>query len=505
MAALVLIVFAACTKIDTTQLGDDLIPEVDNIHTFDTVLSVVANNYIVEDSTRLNASDLHMVGGISDDPVFGKTRSSMFFEMMPANFPTILATDSARTLPENGFDSAVLILNYVGYYGDSASDVHLKLYDVAQKMIYDKYIRPEYNIKGVSKELGTLSAGSRLLGEKTIKAIQFKDSIEIRRGTRDSVYEKVANQLRIPLDPTFAKELFLRDSSTFSSDSAFREFFTGFALVPESNANALFYFSLSGSKVEFFVRQKNTMSDGVQLIDTTKFAITFNSSCGHAIQFDRDRTGAEVEQHIAFEDAGKDEIYIQATPGTAAKITVPGIPQLASMNRVIHRAELRVTQLGYSEPAQMLPPNGLYLDVKTDVNQNIYKGIPIDLSPYTPYYCYPAEEISFGYFGGITRYEKSASLPTDSAAVYRFNLTRYVQSVVTRGETFHELRLSAPFYNFYENCANSSTAYPVQVFPFVGGGTIINPVGRGRIKLAGGTAAVDPAIRMHLRVIYSKL
>ena len=34
-----------CTKIDSTKLGQGLIPTVDNIHTFDTSLNVIAKNF----------------------------------------------------------------------------------------------------------------------------------------------------------------------------------------------------------------------------------------------------------------------------------------------------------------------------------------------------------------------------------------------------------------------------------------------------------------------------
>ena len=49
----------ACTKIDTTHLGSDLIPSVDNVNTFETTLDVVANNYIGNEEYRLNTSNPH--------------------------------------------------------------------------------------------------------------------------------------------------------------------------------------------------------------------------------------------------------------------------------------------------------------------------------------------------------------------------------------------------------------------------------------------------------------
>lgn len=503
-----LTVFAACTKIDTTKLGTDLIPAVDNINTFESILPVVANNYIVQDSTRLNAGDAHVVGGITDDPVFGKSSSAIFFEMKPASFPFLAhPTDTSISKTNVVFDSAVLILNYLGYYGDSDRVVDMKLYQVDDLMQYDTLTRPEYNIQATPKSGVQLTANhAKLWGEKSMKANRFKDSIEIRRGTRDTVYEKVVNQLRIPLNQTLARELFFQDSTAaagkFYSDSAFKTYLRGFALEATGTPNTLLYFALGSGKIQFYYRNNVLATTS----DTTSSTITFNSRCAHAIKFDRDRTGAQVNTLATQTDnwtTGYDDIYIQATPGTAAKIKIPGIDTFKLTNRVIHRAELRVTQLTSKEQLQRTPPNALYLDIRFDTVKNIYKGVPYDLSPYQAYYCYPAEDINFSYFGGITRYEKPVA--GDSSATYNFNLTRYLQGIVTRGDDQYELRLSAPFYNFYENCANGSTTYPQQVFPLTISSSAINPIGRGRVKVAGGGPTVPQNVRMQLRVIYSKL
>jgi hypothetical protein len=506
-AALLLTVFAACTKIDTTQLGTDLIPAVDNINTFEAILPVVANNYIVDDSTRLNASDAHMVGGISTDPIFGKSSSTLFFEMKPASFPFLPHSKDSVTGANVGFDSAVLILNYLGHYGDSNNLVQLKLYEVNENLQRDTLLKPEYNIQAQSTSGQPLTINmAKVWGEKSMKPVQFKDTIQIRRGVRDTVYESVSNQLRIPLNPTFAKQLFEQDSTAtgaFYNDSAFKSYLKGFALKAEGTPEALLYFSLASSKIQFYYRQ----NPGSAVQDTTSSTITFNSVCGHAVKFDRDRQGSEVNALASQTEDwtnGYDNIFIQATPGTAAKIRIKGIDTFKLTNRVIHRAELRVTQLNSAEQQQRIPPNALYLDINFNPTKNIYKGVPYDLSPYSVYYCYPADDINFSYFGGITRYEKPAP-GKDSLATYHFNLTRYLQGVVTRGDDQYEFRLSAPFYNFYENCANGSSTNPQQVFPFSFSGTALNPLGRGRVKVAGGGAAVPQDIRMQLRVIYSKL
>jgi hypothetical protein len=58
-----------CTKIDTTTLGADLVPAVDNISTFADTLNVIGTQGFFKDSTILNGTDDHILGAITNDPV----------------------------------------------------------------------------------------------------------------------------------------------------------------------------------------------------------------------------------------------------------------------------------------------------------------------------------------------------------------------------------------------------------------------------------------------------
>src|SRR6185503_771737 len=94
-----LILFISCKKInEATELGGDLIPPVDNISTFDTLLTVEAYNDLFtlggpvsdtlkEDSTLSDYRYEQFLGLISSDPFFGQTDAQMYFELKPLSFP----------------------------------------------------------------------------------------------------------------------------------------------------------------------------------------------------------------------------------------------------------------------------------------------------------------------------------------------------------------------------------------------------------------------------------
>lgn len=481
----------SCTKIDSTTLGADLLPVVDNINTFESILDIHASNVIPDDSTRIFANDLHVVGGIDIDPLFGESRSSLFYEMKPSFYPFLITTDSIIK-----FDSAVMVLSYAGYYGDSASPVSFKLYETTTPVNRDTAPTPFYTFQP-----NLAPNFSKFLGQKIMEPRWFRDTVAIKRG--DSVVRKVTNQLRIRLDQAYAEALFFQDTAdgAFKSDSLFDAAYKGFALVPEGAANALMYFNLNTevSRIEFYFRSKRK---GVDQIDTTQAGFGFTGLCGHAIKFDRNRTGAEINQHLNPDPIkGNENIYIQSAPGTYALLKIPGIDTLT--NRVIHRAEIRVTELeANTNPlvSQLTPSPVLFLDVADTANT--FKGVPYDMTPFTNYFCFPNQTIEYFYFGGQTRFEQ---VNGENLAVYRLNITRHLQSILTRKEPKFNFRLSTPYYLYYRNCANPNGLFPTNYFILRNGlNEVANLPGRGRLRVAGGNHP-DPKKRMQLRIIYSKL
>src|SRR5690606_26329893 len=92
LAAFSIFVFSSCKKInEATDLGGGLIPPIDNINTFDTIITVEAfndifpftGNPLLDDSARTSRTDEQFLGVISNDPFFGRTDARMFFEMKP--------------------------------------------------------------------------------------------------------------------------------------------------------------------------------------------------------------------------------------------------------------------------------------------------------------------------------------------------------------------------------------------------------------------------------------
>jgi len=480
----ILLFATACTKIDTTRLGSDLIPIVDNVNTFDTLLDVSTRNLPLSDSTYLSKSELHAIGNITTDPLFGKTTASLYMETMPAIFPSAFAKDSLIEV-----DSIVLSLRYQGNYGDSSgflNSVNFKVLKVTDPVplhadtlgFFPAYYKLNKSfITGVE------------LGSKFYPKIKnIGDTVNVRR---DSTRYRVANQIRIVLNKTDAGLLsILRDSQALKSDTAFRTFFKGFkveASVGGSNG-ALAYVNLldTATRLEYYIRKRNGAKT-----DTTSVSYFCGSNAAHANNIVRNVIGAEIQTNFSSDSL----LYIYTTPGSYGRISIPGLKALT--NRIVHRAELKIIQIpdALSLSGVFTPPPYLYLDrFDTAIDKVKYNPIPFDLNPSVGYSCFPSSEgIDYNYFGGILPYRRVINGQT--AFEYNFNLTRYVQSIVTRRVSSLDLRVSSAKFAEYFDCTG------VQYVAVTG-----NNVAEGRVKVGGGATKNSPfPYKMQLRIIYSRL
>lgn len=469
--------FASCKKInEATDIGGDLIPQIDNVNTFDTTLEVQTFNKLftrTTDSTRSNISVTQFLGSINNDPLFGKTEASLFFELLPTTLKTPFPFDKSNLIE---LDSIVLVLNYTGLVGDSVMPQQVRVYEIAN----------DQHLKGDSSYLirnEVFTAGQPLGPTKTFLPKDLNDSVTVFR-------EKAKNQLRIPLDKSFGFRLLNYDSTTqYISDSAFKTYFNGFAVVPENNGmgNGLISVNISdtNTKLAIYTRYKNgdKTDTAVTYFRPKISATTGGYATGSANLIKRDYSGAEIANSVEGDDAD-DLLYIQNAPGSYATIKIPGLAGLS--NRLIHRAELIVEQVHHPSDNTFTTPTYLYLDAVDSSIQSYYRTIPYD-AEYSP----STSQIDLLSFGGVGK------LAQNNSYIWRFNLSRYVQHVVNGTEPVYTLRLSSPFY-FSElislgGSASSGTPQFVRLNP---------TYTAGRVRLGGGN---HPDQKMRLRIVYSKL
>jgi Domain of unknown function (DUF4270) len=493
VAAVLTCVVTACNKLDTTDIGSGLIPPVDNVKTFDTLLTVVAAQGFEIDSTKVSSTEDLPLGFIAttNDPVFGKTTANLFLQFKPAFFPYNIG-NANDTL--NGFgaklDSVVLCLSYRGFYGDSSLGSQIKL-DVrtigGSAMNTDFTDTALYNFKYRPTGMGNIIGSAVIDAKMPLQKVVFTNK-------RDSV----VNQIRIKItDAAFINALYSRDTlpasanNSFRNDSLWKLFNRGFAITVDSNyspaGKLLLYTNLTEAttRLEIHYQKRNNGK-----LDTVFTSLPFNrqasntsSRSAYANNISRTYMGAEI-----LSSPSPTAVYIQASPGTYAALTIPDLSTLS--NRIIHRAELIMEQVPGNTfvDGYMRPPGYLYID-RIDTG-GFFRPIPYDLAPDINYGVYPGlVNFNFNYFGGFVRSKLDAF--GNPISFYSFNISRYVQGIVTRKENNLPLRLYAPFQLDY---TKQLGVFGLEQFR--------NSIAFGRVKLGAGNNA---NYRMRLRIVYSRI
>ena len=403
-----------CNK--STILGGGLIPPGDFVNAEDTVLTnIIANNILRYDSSIANGQGAYqkILGSITTDPVFGRTHAFVYTQVsLPQNAFTFDGTGQI-------LDSVVLSLSYNGYTGDSAAPQTFRVYRMSEpgftidsNYAYNKPL--QYN-------------PGELLGTVTVSPLTLRDSV--------SIYgEKESAQLRIKLSNAFGNDLLQQKSDgAFATDSSFREYLKGFAIVPDTNLGTnrnMIYLDLSNSNTKLTVFYKNSTDDSLRA------TMNFDQyASAHANYFTRNYNGSQAGQFINTGNPNGDSIlFLNASPGLYTKLTIPGLENFP--NVLINKAELVITQIT-SGTGDM---NNIFTEPGSLSLQQYTNGDTTKI---------PADYYSIGgadYFGGTRKV--ITNFGGVQVVQYTFNLANTVQRFIKKLDTNNGFRLAAysPLY-----------------------------------------------------------
>lgn len=469
--SLITVVFGSCTKIKSTDIGTELLPTIDKLSTFDTLLPVVTENFLFGDSALpVIGKDFqgraveHVVGSVSNDPMFGTTEASIFMELKPPGYKYYFENvKDSLTL-----DSVVLCLKWNRTWGDTNAVQKLNVYELSEQIRND-----------TSYTSNAFFNYSTLLGSRSFAPKILDDSVYLFRQT-------LARQLRIKLSDAFGKKLLTADSANgqpYATDSLFRAFFKGLAIVPESagaSGNALMGFALSDTNTHLVLHYKVQKGGKIDTV-YKKFSFDNVALGGNANRIIRKTAGSEMAKHLTQTAGGDSLLYIQSSPGSYATVRMPSLSgfKAAKGNVMIHLAELVMEQV--ADPTSMVEPyltvpNVLYLDYLDTITKKQKPFLQDAL---------PAGQFDPLLFGGLATDMISPSGQKISG--YRIYITRYVQNIITRNSANFPLYLYAPY----------SVAYSDLFIGFS-----VNRLAEGRVRIGGGTHSRQ---RMRLRLVYTKI
>lgn len=435
--------------------------EVDPATDINTVLvdtSTVTTQLQKIDSLRANFNNTSVLGYFKD-PIFGTTTANLAVAL---SLPS--SNYSFGTNPT--LDSAVLVLPFVNFYGDSLNTNYAVEVRQLNEEVFNQTQKAYYNTKH-------WNVNPTLIGSANFAAA-YKDSITIQdivAGAKDTV-KRVPAQLRIKLDPNFiTNNILLIDSLKKINNKAFNDFFKGLYISLNKNTTTnnggLFTFNTSTSgaaRLDLFY--KTTATTGT--LDTLSTSFNIDGSLGNAVnEIDWNLSGTDVETALQ-NNSNSNALFLNGLSGTQVKIDFPYIQKIKSLgtNVAINRAVLELQVVGGTDaPYAPIPQLKIF---RWDIAHRP-RFVP-DEDPTDNRYIGP------GYIGG---YYNSVTKS------YLFNLTGYIQDL-----------MSGRIQNYGTFITTFNTSAPT------GGELSFDPFSLGRAVVG---RANNPSYKARLKIYYTDL
>lgn len=405
----ILLATNACKK--AAIVGLQVTPEDDLLNSTFTDTVSIRTYSVYEDSIRTdNGIANRSLLGDFRDPVFGSTQAAIIGQL-------VLSRNDLKFGANTVLDSAVLILSYTGFYGDSASKFTLQVNELTESLNPEAayYSTKKYNV------------GNSVVGVKTFVP-KTKDSIKVavvRPGRTDTLL-KVPAQLRIPINTDFINAKIINaNPASLVSTTSFTQEFKGLAIRVDKAATVgtggmmLFdLFTVGKSKLTIYYK-----SNGERLsfdFDMNNIGAVFNA-------FTHDYTGTAVAAQIQNPKQAHQVSYVQSLAGVRTKLEFPQLKHLTDSGMIaIHKAELIVPiALGTNKPFKEVER---MLIVRADSTGALYN--------------LPDAALGAEYVNGV--YDANLG-------AYKFNIAVYLQDIITGARKVEDLYIVAAGGNVSAN------------------------------------------------------
>ncbi len=385
-AAALLFVFYSCTESD--ELGLDLVDNKVRLNTLDT-LTVTAMT-VPDDTLPMNLGN-HNVLGMIDDPVFGRSRASIYTQTrLPEN--DLFLGDSPS------LDSIHLVLAYTdGFYGTQQTHQTIQVYELSESFPDQDTLFSNIHIPYDPESITKDPEGFYFRPVPT-------DSVLV-----DTVLQPP--QIRIPLSDEFGQRFIdANETAIYENVPNYLEEFKGLYITIDDEMDGLgskyrMHMLTHMTSLELFYKTEEDTLYQMQRYPINEFA----KRSTRIEQFGYDDADQALRLQIEQEDQQMADslLFVQSLGLLRANISFPFLEDLAGMPRLlINKAEL-VMPVDESFAVEHLPASEELLLLRMDETGELHF-----LDDYA---------LGSGYFGG--------ALDEDNM-VYRFNISKHIQEVM---------------------------------------------------------------------------
>lgn len=426
LIAACLVIFAACDH-ETSPIGLGLIDQVGT--EFNDTTTVVAYS-LLEDTINTTNLSSNLLGNIHD-PVFGDSKASIYSQFA-------LSGSSVNFGANPIIDSVVLTLQLSSYYGDTTSQVGIRVYRLTEALSHDaRYYQ------------------TSTIGFDPTPLNYSLTSYTIRPSTAVIVDTNTYTpHIRIRLSQAFGQYL-LNNAANMSTNSNFQQLFKGLCIDAISHSGSTGYMLITNMTSSLSCISLYYHNDSKA---QKKYNFVCNSNCTRFTHFEHNynQSGNSdfIQQVLSGQQSiGEHTLFLQATGGVKTHITFPHLQDaFKSLNNrvVINKAELVITDISPDEQYLLHPASLSIQGIEAGTGNIVY--LPDD-----EYYT------GTSYFGGTYDAENHE---------YRFRITKYVQNLILQ---------KTDLSNSINLVVKGSS---VRANRFIFGGTGLNDNSRLRLELS---------------------
>ncbi len=383
MSFSLIVALASCSGDD--ELSFPFQPEQDKIVAYYDTISVFSETVVVD--SIYSRSSISYLGKFSD-PFFGTTICD-FMAQLYCPYGTTFPDDVQR------IDSAFLYMKYDGWFGDSATLLHTKVYELGMPLSWEQ---PYYT---------NLNPAQYLVGAKVLGSTSFTTG-DMYTPAADRKYTTYSTYIKVPIDVSLGNR-FLNDSRNpaksafFTDPKAFRDYFNGIYVTCDFGNGSIAY--IDHSELELcYGTTKVSNTSGLKdsfVVEAKYFPV--NKEVKLVNRFEH----PDLRRSFNPTDPADSLNYIYTPAGLYTRITVPDsiFRNLGGNTINALKLKLNATQLSSWEYG-MNPPTSLLLIRESDAQTFFRKNVTED-----KLYSFLAEYNS-------------------STKSYSFNLSYYAQKMV---------------------------------------------------------------------------
>lgn len=296
--------FYSCDNSD--QLGLEITPPGERFAYHIDSNAIISMETLRQDSLTSEKRSAILLGSIADD-VFGSHQSSFLTQLR-------LSSQDVDFGEEIQLDSAILLLKYHGYYGDTSSLQNIQVFEMTDDLEFDSTYYSNLSLE-------TYFDSGQPLAEKSYYPTPGADSLTIR------------------LDDQIGLKILEADTSHLKDNSTFLEYFKGLYLKtePVESGGVMTYFNLAGGQSRLILYYSNNEEDSLS------YEVVVNSNCTWVNIFDHEYEGSEAGAVVNDSINTHELVYIQAMSGLRAGLSIEfsdSILLLAEKGIAINKAEL---------------------------------------------------------------------------------------------------------------------------------------------------------------------